>query len=288
MKWIIFFLLSFLFLGCVNQPQEVNLIAVGDIASCTSEGDSKVAKVMEKFPEAVIATLGDTVYEKGTSEEFEECFDPVFGSFNNQIRPAVGNHEYKTARAQPYFDYFGNQAGKIDEGYYSYDIQDWHIIVLNTNCENVDCSENSVQAQWLKQDLEAHQQYACTLAYFHHPLVDVGTVHEGGEKRVKPLFQLLYDHKVDVVLNGHDHVYARLSPINPDGEIDIENGIRTFIVGTGGREYGSFRKDFPYIEAKNSQTWGVLGFKLKKDYYEWEFFPEDGKSFRDQGIYRCK
>ena len=47
-------------------------------------------------------------------------------------------------------------------------------------------------------------------------------------------WQLLYEHHADLVLNGHDHLYARYRPLDPSGNYDPKRGIREFIVGTGG------------------------------------------------------
>ena len=53
-------------------------------------------------------------------------------------RPAAGNHEYKTANAAGYFDYFNGvgaatgPAGDRTKGYYSFNVGTWHLIALNS------------------------------------------------------------------------------------------------------------------------------------------------------------
>ena len=47
-------------------------------------------------------------------------------------------------------------------------------------------------------------------------------------------WKLLYRHRADLVLNGHDHLYARFVPLDPAGNADPRQGIREFIIGTGG------------------------------------------------------
>jgi hypothetical protein len=80
--------------------------------------------------------------------------------------PAPGNHEYQTAGAAGYFGYFGSAAGDPTQGYYSYNLGDWHIVVLNSNsdCTTISCSASSAQVQWLVADLAANPK-TCTLAY---------------------------------------------------------------------------------------------------------------------------
>ena len=80
--------------------------------------------------------------------------------------PTPGNHEYHDGRATAYFAYFGASAGTPGEGYYSYDLGDWHVIALNSN---IDVAPGSAQERWLRADLAAHPA-RCTLAYWHHAL----------------------------------------------------------------------------------------------------------------------
>ena len=55
-----------------------------------------------------------------------------------------------------YDQYFGAAAGKPSLGYYSYDLNGWHIVALNSNCNQIACGEGSAQANWLRQDLADH------------------------------------------------------------------------------------------------------------------------------------
>ena len=70
------------------------LLAAGDIASCNSTGDEATAALLDARPNAVVATLGDNVYEAGTATEFANCYDSTWGRHKGRTRPAIGNHEY--------------------------------------------------------------------------------------------------------------------------------------------------------------------------------------------------
>jgi len=193
----------------VPEPTPAVLIAVGDIASCDSEGDEATAALVEGR-EGIVATLGDSVYSSGTPEEFAECFDPSWGRFKDRIRPAVGNHEYYTPGAAGYYDYFGAAAGDPTEGYYSYDHGAWHIIVLNSICWEVGgCTEEDPQGQWLEADLRAHPAL-CTLAYWHYPRFSSGQ--HGYSDVVSAYWRILAEAGAEVVLTGHDHDYERFVP----------------------------------------------------------------------------
>jgi hypothetical protein len=64
-----------------------------------------------------------------------------------------------------------------EEGYYSYDLGSWHVVALNSNCEEVRCGPGSSQTRWLEEDLAANDEARCTLAYMHHPRFSSGEEH---------------------------------------------------------------------------------------------------------------
>src|SRR5215207_292310 len=208
------------------------LVGAGDIASCRSTGDEATAGLLAGI-DGTVATFGDHAYPEGSAENFAECYEPSWGQFKARTMPSPGNHEYEKPGASAYFDYFGTAAGDPGEGYYSYDLGSWHLVALNSNCGEgeIRCDPGSPQGRWLKVDLAANDEAACTLAYFHHPLFTSGSYRPGIE-RVESLWEILYAAGVDVVLNGHDHNYQRFAPQDPEGRADPEDGIRQFVVGT--------------------------------------------------------
>ncbi len=117
----------------------VTFVGAGDIAECGPSRifDEATAALIDDIPGQVY-TLGDNVYETGTAAEFANCYEPTWGRHKARTRPSVGNHEYDLIeRPAPYYAYFGASAGDNDKGYYSYDLGDWHIVVLNSECGEV-------------------------------------------------------------------------------------------------------------------------------------------------------
>jgi hypothetical protein len=88
-------------------------------------------------------------------------------------------------------------------------------------------------------------------------------------------------------MSGHNHVYERFAPQTPTGTLDKEYGIRQFGVGTGGASHYAFGYIRPNSEVRNNDTFGVLKLTLKPDSYDWQFVPEAGKTFTDQGSTTC-
>jgi len=264
------------------------LVGAGDVAECGNDGDERTAGILDKVPGWVFV-VGDAVYLNGTASEFAECYDPSWGRHKARTRPAVGNHEYHTDRGGPYYSYFGSQAGPAGQGWYSYELGAWHIVVLNSICwfSAIGCTVDSPQGRWLEADLAAHPA-DCILAYWHHPLFSSG--YHGSDPTTKPFWETLRRYGAEVVIAGHDHNYERFTPMTPEGVPDATSGIRQFIVGTGGKGGADVLTDpLPTSEAQGDKL-GVLRLDLRPRSYGWEFLglPDRwGRTFSDSGSGRC-
>ncbi len=243
---------------------------------------------------AAVLPLGDIQYYCGGYQAWLQSYDLSWGRVKSITRPAVGNHEYLTsggtgctsanAGAAGYFQYFGSAAGQQGQGYYSYNIGAWHLIALNSNCSSAGgCGTSSAQGQWLQADLAANQNL-CTLAYWHIPLFSSGG---RANSNTQALWQILYNNNVELVLNGHDHIYERFAPQSPNGTLDNARGIRQFIVGTGGSNHTSLASIAANSLVRNTDTFGILKLTLHPSSYDWQFVPEPGKTFTNSGTASC-
>ncbi len=264
-------------------PAPVYLTGAGDISICGQDGDDQTAALLAQIP-GQIFTAGDNSNESGTQAQFENCFEKSWGQFKDRLRPAAGNHEYYTPGAQFYYQYFGDAAGKPGEGWYSYDYGGWHIVVLNSNCNDVACGPHSPQVTWLRADLAASDAL-CTLAIWHHPRWSSGLASSDG--RMSPAYRALYEYGAEIVVSGHAHDYERLAPLDPEGQRDPDYGIRQFVVGTGGVNSLPFPGLLPESEAHNSGAFGVIRFSLRPDGYNWTFLPVEGETYTDSGSGVC-
>jgi hypothetical protein len=261
------------------------LLALADVASCWSSGDEATARLLDTLG-GTIAIAGDTEQNRGSADEFAGCYEPAWGRHRARTRPAVGDHEYNTPGAVPYWDYFGSAAGPRGQGWHSYDLGSWHVVVLNSNCEAVGgCGPGSEQYEWLQADLAANAR-DCTAAYFHFPLFSAGSIH-GGKPQVRPFWDLLHAYSAEFVFGGNDHTYQRFAPQTPSGALDAERGMRQFVVGTGGTEHYPLGPPLANTEVQHTGTFGALRFTLRPGSYEWRFVPQSGKSFTDSGTTAC-
>jgi Bacterial Ig domain len=277
------------------------IAAAGDIAcdprsSSFHGGNGTSTKCHEKYTGNQLASggfagvlaLGDEQYECGGASAFAQSYDPAWGAVKAITHPAPGNHEYNTSGgtgcgsgASGYFGYYGSAAGDPGKGYYSFDIGTWHLVSLNSNCSFVSCSAGSAQEKWLAQDLAAHPN-ACTIAYWHHPAFSAGPSTNGS---VKPFWNDLYAAHADIVLNGHKHNYQRLTTLNPNGSAD-PNGIREWVVGTGGVDRGLSGSLYPGTQASDGTHFGILKLTLHPTGYDWQFVADTG-SVLDSGSAAC-
>ncbi|HVF38912.1 MAG TPA: metallophosphoesterase [Gemmatimonadaceae bacterium] len=271
------------------------LIGAGDIGNCEKNSDESTAALVDSVlranaaasVETVVFTLGDHVYPEGSAQYFNRCFTPSWGDTSKlimrNIRPTIGNHDFQVQRGAPYYRYFGPRAGPAGKGYYSYQLGNWHIIVLNSEIAvEGQISERRAQEEWLRQDVTNNRRL-CTIAYFHKPLFSSSW--RRGEPAVQRLWAILYASDVELILNGHDHKYERFLPQTPAGALDTLKGIEQIIVGTGGGDLTGFKAPFGFKSvslAWNSQRriegyFGIVLITLGDTEYRTAFLDTDGR-----------
>jgi hypothetical protein len=172
------------------------------------------------------------------------------------------------------------QAGEVGRDWYSYDLGNWHIISLNAECIGAtdpaySCPMNQLQAetQWLSSDL-ASDHSPCTIAYWHQPAFSpTETTLSADGAASQTWWKLLYQHGADLILNGHDHVYARYAPMDPNGNVDQKKGIREFIVGTGGESLDTLTTtaSSANVEDSTDKYYGTMTLRLNHNSYDWDF-----------------
>jgi hypothetical protein len=117
-------------------------------------------------------------------------------------------------------------------------------------------------------------------AIWHKPRFTSAT--RSGYASTTSLWQALYEYRAEFVVNAHNHHYERFAPQTPSGVAD-QNGIREFVVGTGGADLDAFGTPQPNSQIRSNSAHGVLALTLGPDSYTWRFIPVAGKAFSDTG-----
>jgi hypothetical protein len=295
------------------QPIEPHVIAAaGEIAcasaprpeeldNCRYDGTAGLLDVGEL---AAVLPLGDNQYEAGSYEDYTQYYEPWWGQARSITQPIPGDREYAQGGSSVpdgYFEYFGERVmGPDGLGYYSFDLPDgctprdelcWHFVALNSelcmtsggcgpSAAGVEPGPGNTMYDWLRQDLSSHGngKYRCTLAYWHHPLFSFSSA-TSASPEVQPLWDLLYAARADVVLNADAHNYQRWEPLNREGQVDRNRGIREFIVGTGGARKDGLASDIwpDGLVSAQDTAFGVLTITMDETGYTWAWVSAEGQ-----------
>jgi Calcineurin-like phosphoesterase len=264
----------------VSSPpadRPIVLAAVGD-GPDGGPGAAAVSELIAAWDPDLFLFLGD-VYEDGRPDEFANWYTHAFGPLRDRTLPTPGNHEFEAGEATGYFAYWGDPPP-----FYATDAGRWHLSSLNSSGPTRDMAPGSDQYAWLAEDLAAHGD-DCTIVFFHHPVFSIGP--QGDTERMRPMWQLLVDHGVELVLTGHDHDYQRWQPLDAAGA-PADRGPTEFVVGTGGHGIQAFDRDDPRVVAGSDETgaYGALRLELYPDQAAFTFVTVDGAT-RDAGTIPC-
>lgn len=197
-----------------EETDSIVFVVYGDTRSDSSAHQMVVNAILESGPQFVINT-GDLVYNGGNLGEWYNFFNIEKELLHEApLMPCLGNHDY------PPDNYFSFFYLPENEEYYSFEYGNVFFVALNT-----EASDYSVQREYLEEKLsEAEQDPSKWLiVYFHRPPYSMGG--HGSDLDVRWAFcDVLEQHHVPVVFNGHNHFYQRTTPIN---------GV-TYIVSGGG------------------------------------------------------
>jgi len=275
----------------LGVEREDFLIVVADMqpgAGVNPPPSVVAAKVVADNP--IMVLLPGDLANDGTTAQYG-FFDTMYGAIKARLEPTPGNHDWVPGDLTQYDTYWGTQAHS-PQHYYSFDspTTGWHIIALDSDSQTAHDS-SSAQYAWLQSDLAANTGKPI-IAFWHHPRYSDGnTGSTGDDITVQTFWDLLYDAGCSIVFEGHCHSYQRFpkfergtsSTTNPS--ID-SNGIKSFVVGTGGsglhtgvptrNESGSPNSlQTGAYDQLNSQWFGYLRLYLRPDSYRWEFVSQN-------------
>lgn len=171
-----------------------------------------VEQAFKLYPDAdFIMNTGDMSDNGNNTRLWQHLFDSAEELPSTFLMPTAGNHEDMDEFALT-SNFILPNVPEQDEAtgtYYSFDYNNLHIAVLNTN-DIVDDKLSSKQVEWLVNDMNSSDAEWKIVAL--HKAVYSNGSHFDDDEVVgmrEQLGTLMPDLDIDLVLQGHDHVYLR-------------------------------------------------------------------------------
>jgi len=258
------------------------LIAAGDVALCAQNAENSMAAQTAKLvpADAQVLVLGDTVYPIISDHTFDTCYLPTWGRFLERTYAVPGNHDIVDHTADIFLRHFNRPAGRLT--YFKAPLgEDAWLFGLDSNLKS---SALEQQTAWLAKELAAlPADHRCLIAMWHHATISTG-LHRGDGDGLKPAWRLLNQAKADVVLSGHEHFYESFDPRGDDA-LPAAEGIREFIVGTGGAQM--IDVGLGQGQRRLYRKFGVLKLVLQHHHVDYQFLTIDGQHL-DAGQFNCR
>ena len=201
-------------------------VAIWGDSGEASSGQKRLAPRIEAARPDLLLHTGDLIYPRGAARDFDPKFFSIYAPTLARVPfyGSLGNHDNLTQNGRPWLDAFvlpRNGPPEIaPERNYSFDYADAHIAILDSNA-SAQVLAGPI-ARWLTRDMNQSRKM-WKFVVFHHPPISAGL--HGNEARTHALMPLFSRLKIDIVFNGHDHVYSRSK---------VQNGVIYVVTGAGG------------------------------------------------------
>jgi acid phosphatase type 7 len=260
----------FHFRTAATGPEPFSFIYFGDAQNDIKSLWSRI--IREAHSDAPRARFmihaGDLINNAENDDQWGEWFQA--GGWLNGMLPSLaapGNHEYFSDKLEPpskhltphwraQFAFPENGPPGLEETVYYLDYQGVRLIALNSNVET------ARQADWLERVLSKNP-CRWTIVTFHHPLFSTVKTRDNAELR--RLWKPVLDrHRVDLVLQGHDHNYGRTGLNVPENiaegvtEVSGEGGTVYVVSVSGPKMYPVEKRSFMQRVAEDTQLYQII------------------------------
>lgn len=216
---------SFIYMSDTQaDPETRDYTTWGQLLPLAAQDESRPAFIM---------IGGDLVNDGNDPQEWDDFFAAGGEALKRlRIYPARGNHDntelYKTR-----FDLPDNGPEGKKEAFYSFDYQDAHFTVLDSNAMGAARQED---IDWLQKDLSGTDKTYKIVMFHHPPYLAADIPKDRNRARIIQIafVPVMEAAGVDLVLCGHQHVYMRTYPLR-QGQRN-ENGI-VYLMGSAGAKY---------------------------------------------------
>lgn len=236
----------------VGQAGALRFAVIGDYGFA-DDPEAEVAAMVRSWKPDLVITVGDNNYPLGEASTIDENIGQFYHDFispykgtyglgadTNRFFPSLGNHDWETAGAAPYLDYFtlpGN------ERYYDFVRGPVHFFAIDSDGREPDGRDvGSKQAAWLKQKMGKAVE-TWRIVYFHE------AAYSSGEHGSTAVMQWPYgEWSATGVMAGHDHIYERI----------LLDGMPYFVNGAGGNRLYDFHSVVEGSRARYNKDQGAM------------------------------
>ena len=246
--------------GGPGRDRSLRFAVIGDFGDRSLEQLTVAARMCDwrkKHPFDLVITTGDNVYPDGSSEWFDASFfAPYKCLLDDGVRwhASLGNHDWMTDEGR----------AELEEPAFGMDGENY--VVREAGVRFVIANSNDMDIEWLEQNLPARSGDRWTVAVFHHPVFSPGM--HGSTESFGDLPELFARAGVDLVLNGHDHLYSVTEP---------QQGIRYVVTGGGGAQL------YPCLLSEESEICRIehhfLSVRADEDDISVRAVPDRGRPF---------
>lgn len=254
----------------------LRVAALGD-SGAGGRHQRRVARALERFDPDLVLHLGDIVYPTGADEDYDGKYFKSYENILSRVAffPTLGNHDYANDGDADDGERRYRQAySKIHRRpkYYSFEAAGVHFISLDSNeaygiGAAAPIGPESQQRRWLEESLR-RSQAEWKIVFLHVPVYS-GYSHGDHEFLRASLEPLFVKYGVDVVFQGHNHIYERSRSIS---------GVVYVTAGNGGRSLRRVRRTRqPWLE-KRLGEYGFAAATIERDSLTLEMIDEKGRA----------
>jgi hypothetical protein len=244
-----------------NKPagEPFDFVVFGDSGSGSQEQYRLAAQMTTLDPDFILHT-GDLIYGAGERHKYRERFFLPYGDLLRRVAfwPSLGNHDVlEPSFGKPYLEVFelpeNGPPSQPPERNHWFDYASAGIAIVDSNIEEAALRDEV--APWLR-DVLAASGALWKFVVFHHPPY-TGGHYPPDQKIQRTLVPVFESTGVDLVFNGHDHMYQRTHPIRDGTRAEDGEGVVYIVSGAGGaRLYDALPPDQrpPYVAVLNNQV----------------------------------
>lgn len=210
------------------EPQPLFVINSGDLV----------------FSGKMITFQGPDATFKDEWQLFFDVIKPL--ASHSAYYPVFGNHDVDSSseKTRVFSAFFPAIGTSPDAGYYSFDIGSVHFIILNSE---IDFKQGSQQNEWLEKDLaDIKQETKFIIVNIHRPPYTISSTHSSDTEVRNEIVPLLEQYKVDIMFNGHNHLYERTKVIK-GGVENTADGVLYVVAGGGGAPLYDCKSDLELL-----------------------------------------